>query len=388
MTTLFDKAKPLIKQLQLNGFEAYFVGGSVRDFVMGRDLNDIDIATSAFPEEVKTVFERTIDIGIQHGTVLVLSGDEKYEITTFRTESTYSDFRRPDSVNFVRSLIEDLNRRDFTMNALAMDENGKIYDYFNGLKDIENQIIRAVGTPTTRFNEDALRMLRAVRFQSQLGFQIEDYTFSAMKQNAKNLKYISQERISIEFEKILHGKYSNLALQKLVDSGLASFLQGFSDCYEALKFINFDNMDTIEEKWAKLFIELKKDPKLFLTEWKCSSDKIQRVKLIVNCFTKVSVTGWTSRILYDFGVEISRSVEKIRQTIGINTINIEDLFQRLQLKSKQDLCVRGQDLIEWTSQKGGPWLGEMIEKITDEILDGNLVNEKENVKEWVQANRI
>lgn len=388
MTILFDKAKPLIEKLKQNGFEAYFVGGSVRDLVMGREINDIDIATSAFPEEVKTVFERTIDIGIQHGTVLVLSEGEKYEITSFRTESTYSDFRRPDSVNFVRSLLEDLNRRDFTMNGLAMDENGKIYDYFDGLKDIEDKVIRAVGNPKTRFNEDALRMLRAVRFQSQLGFQIEEGTFIAIKQNTENLKHISQERITIEFEKILMGKHSNLALQTLVETGLVFYLYGLSNYLEHLEVINLDLLETIEEKWSKLFIELKTDPKLFLTNWKCSSERIQKVKALVNCYQVVLESGWTNRILFDYGLETAISVEKIRQGNNFDKMNIEDLFQNLKIKSKQDLSVRGQDLIGWTNQKGGPWLGEMIEEIIEEVLNGKLINEAENIKAWVQSKMI
>ncbi|MDF2556488.1 MAG: tRNA nucleotidyltransferase [Bacillales bacterium] len=388
MTNLFEQAKPIIKTLKQNGYEAYFVGGSVRDFVMGRDINDIDIATSAFPDEVKAVFERTIDIGIQHGTVLVLSGEDKYEITTFRTESTYSDFRRPDSVQFVRSLLEDLKRRDFTMNALAMDENGKVYDYFEGKIDIENKVIRAVGIPSLRFNEDALRMLRAIRFQSQLGFQIEEGTLLAIKQNAENLNYISQERITIEFEKILMGKHSNLALQSLVESGLASCLQELSNFHNSLTRVNFDTLETIEEKWAKLFIELKIDPKLFLVKWKCSSEKICKVKSLVNCHYDVLNSGWTNRILFNYGLETSLSVEKLKLGRDSNRAYIEGLFQKLNLKSKQDLAIRGQDLIGWTNQKGGPWLGEMIEKITDEVLNGYLVNDKEKIKEWVLSNMI
>ena len=387
MTTHFVKAKPVIQQLKKNGFEAYFVGGSVRDFVMGREINDIDIATSAMPEEVKSVFERTFDVGIQHGTVLVLSGNEKYEVTTFRTESTYSDFRRPDSVTFVRSLLEDLNRRDFTMNALAMDESGKLFDYFEGNKDIENGIIRAVGNPETRFHEDALRMLRAIRFQSQIGFQIEECTLSAIKQNAENIKHISQERITIEFEKILMGKNASMAVKTLYDTGLVIHLNGLGMVPISLMISNLDLLVTIEEKWADFFIKSGIDPKKFLVTWKCSSEKIQKAKSIVNCFHTVMEFGWSNPILFHYGLEIALSVENLRIAREYNHYDVNDMFQKLAIKTKQELSVNGQDIMDWKNKKGGPWLSETIEKIVEHVLNGKLMNEKEEIKAWILSNK-
>ncbi|MGO3474712.1 MAG: CCA tRNA nucleotidyltransferase, partial [Lacticaseibacillus paracasei] len=146
----FKAAIPILKKIEAAGYEAYFVGGSVRDAMLGKDVNDVDIATSAFPNEIQALFKKTIDVGIEHGTVMVLWEKETYEITTFRTESTYQDFRRPDSVTFVRSLAEDLKRRDFTINALAMDKDGCITDLFDGIDDLNHQVIRAVGVPDER----------------------------------------------------------------------------------------------------------------------------------------------------------------------------------------------------------------------------------------------
>jgi tRNA nucleotidyltransferase (CCA-adding enzyme) len=386
LTTHFVKAKPVIHQLKKNGFEAYFVGGSVRDFVMGREINDIDIATSAMPEEVKSVFERTFDVGIKHGTILVLTGNEKYEVTTFRTESTYSDFRRPDSVKFVRSLLEDLNRRDFTMNALAMDENGKIFDYFEGIKDIENGIIRAVGNPVTRFQEDALRMLRAIRFQSQIGFQIEEDTLSAIKQNAKNLKHISQERITIEFEKILMGKSVRLALQTLFDSELIFYINGLEMVPISLLISNLDSLETIEEKWADFFIKSGIEPNKFLITWKCSSEKVQKVKAIVNCFHAIMESGWTNRNLFNYGLETALCVENLRIVRKYIRTDVNELFQKLVIKTKQELSVNGQDIMDWKNQKGGPWLSETIENIIEHVLNGKLKNEKKEIKSWILSN--
>lgn len=180
----FKQALPVLEEIEQAGFEAYFVGGSVRDHILGLPIHDVDIATSAYPEEIKKIFKRTIDTGIQHGTVTVLLNDSSYEITTFRTESGYQDYRRPDKVTFVRSLADDLKRRDFTINALAVDLNGNVIDKFDGLQDLDKKIIRAVGRAEARFHEDALRMMRAVRFQAQLDFQIEVQTAQAIADNA------------------------------------------------------------------------------------------------------------------------------------------------------------------------------------------------------------
>ncbi len=201
----FEKALPILKKIERAGFEAYFVGGSVRDRLLDLPVNDVDIATSAHPHEIKEIFKRTVDVGIEHGTILVLTEDSEYEITTFRTESTYKDFRRPDSVTFVRSLTEDLKRRDFTVNAIAMDKEGQLTDPHKGLEDLEKGIIRAVGNPHERFNEDALRMMRAVRFAGQLNFEIEEETLKSIKDNAPLLEKIAIERIQIEFQKLLTG---------------------------------------------------------------------------------------------------------------------------------------------------------------------------------------
>ena len=214
----FMKAQPVIEALEQGGFEAYFVGGSVRDILLNQVIHDVDIATSAYPEEVKGLFQRTIDVGIDHGTVLVLYEEDQYEITTFRTESTYQDYRRPDSVTFVRSLAEDLKRRDFTINALAMNQQGEVIDLFDGMTDLANRLIRAVGLADERFNEDALRMMRGLRFASQLDFEIEKSTLAAITKHHALLGKISVERIQVEFVKMMLGKKRNRGLQAFIDT--------------------------------------------------------------------------------------------------------------------------------------------------------------------------
>lgn len=181
MKPIFQRAIPIIEKLEEAGYEAYFVGGAVRDLLIGREIADVDIATSATPIEMKAIFSKTVDVGIEHGTILILLKGEAYEVTTYRAESTYSDFRRPDEVRFIRHLKEDLQRRDFTMNSIAMDKNGELIDPFAGREAIKNREIKTVGSSEERFNEDALRMMRALRFKSQLGFLLEEGTYDALK---------------------------------------------------------------------------------------------------------------------------------------------------------------------------------------------------------------
>lgn len=196
-------AQEILEKLNEHGYEAYIVGGCVRDMMLGREPGDWDITTSALPWQVKQVFSRTVDTGIQHGTVTVLMEKEGYEVTTYRIDGEYGDGRHPDSVSFTPSLVEDLKRRDFTINAMAYNRNQGIVDVFGGEADLKQGIIRCVGNPMDRFQEDALRILRALRFSAQLGFEIEEETLKAVSVIAPNLVHVSKERIQVELTKLL-----------------------------------------------------------------------------------------------------------------------------------------------------------------------------------------
>ena len=198
-----DKVTYIIDTLQKNGHEAFAVGGCVRDTVLGRMPEDWDITTSARPEEIKACFRRTIDTGIQHGTVTVMLDKEGFEVTTYRIDGEYEDMRHPKQVQFTRNLKADLERRDFTINAMAYNPSTGIVDIFSGMEDIEKGVIRCVGDAGQRFDEDALRMLRAVRFSGQLGFAIEEKTAKAIRKRVKNLALVSSERIRVEMDKLL-----------------------------------------------------------------------------------------------------------------------------------------------------------------------------------------
>ncbi len=198
-----EKVKLIIHALTAAGFEAYAVGGCIRDSLLGRIPQDWDITTSAFPEQVKALFRKTIDTGIKHGTVTVLMDREGFEVTTYRIDGEYEDARHPKEVIFTRNLTEDLKRRDFTINAMAYNESNGLVDAFDGAGDLKRRVIRCVGNPRERFTEDALRMLRAVRFGAQLGFSIEEHTKAAIGELAPSLKRISAERIQTELVKLL-----------------------------------------------------------------------------------------------------------------------------------------------------------------------------------------
>ncbi|MBR2825504.1 MAG: hypothetical protein IKE51_04505, partial [Solobacterium sp.] len=208
-----------IKQIEQNGQEAYVVGGAIRSFLLGLEIHDYDLTTSALPEELHKIFmnDKIIDTGLQHGTITILKNHLPIEITTFRKDMTYEDHRHPDQVIFTSSLKDDLERRDFTMNAIGFHPKEGFIDYFEGTKDIKGKIIRTVGNPFLRFEEDALRILRALRFSSELGFTIEEETSKAIHSKKDDLNYIATERILVEWIRLLEGDYASEVLREYRD---------------------------------------------------------------------------------------------------------------------------------------------------------------------------
>ncbi len=227
-----EKARYIIDTITAAGYEAYAVGGCVRDSVLGREPQDWDITTSARPEQVKALFPRTVDTGLQHGTVTVLLGRESFEVTTYRIDGKYEDSRHPREVFFTPSLKEDLKRRDLTVNAMAYNDRAGLVDLYGGMKDIEAGVIRCVGDPLQRFREDALRILRAIRFSAQLGYTIDGDTLEAIRRLAPDLRNISAERIQVELVKLVtssHPEYLRIAY----DTGVTNvFLPEFDRAME------------------------------------------------------------------------------------------------------------------------------------------------------------
>lgn len=389
----FLSAVLLLTKIEEEGYEAYFVGGSVRDLLLGREITDVDIATSATPQEIQAIFPKTIAVGAEHGTIVVLFSGKTYEVTTFRTEAEYEDCRRPSEVQFIRSLEEDLKRRDFTMNAIAMDKAGRFIDPFHGKQAIENRVIQTVGKAEERFSEDALRMMRAVRFYSQLHFKIESSTKDALIQYAHLLKHISTERKLAEFEKLLVGINRRNALKVLHETGLYTYLPGMAPYSEGLiQMIKYDSISLgIEEMWVLLIYQFRiygTDINSFLKTWKLPVKKIKKIVQIVNWLTIRLKTDWTVESLYEAGADTIFSTERIynllhNQKVDRRINHLLERYEALPIKQRSELEVTGNDIQEWFQKKQGPWIKEILEMIEKAVIHQKVSNHKQLIREWL-----
>lgn len=383
----------IIESLEEHGFEGFAVGGCVRDSLLKKTPKDWDITTDALPVDMKKIFKKTFDTGIAHGTVTVLMDGVGYELTTYRIDGNYSDGRHPDSVSFSKNLSEDLCRRDFTVNAMAYSHNKGIVDLFGGRKDLQNGIIRAVGDAKKRFDEDALRMLRAVRFAAQLGFKIDDDTFAAIKEKAKLLSNVSKERIFVELNKSLCGDFAQ-NIKMVYTSGLYRYIgKEFAKLDESIydfyprKFPNkkhmywavfLENIENVEAV-KKILFELKSDNAtrnntyLLVKELKNplpSSDEDIRW----------SLHRIGADIFCDY-IEILKTDKKNKDILDkIDTI--EDRYSQI-LKENHAyeismLDITGKDLMDIGISKG-PKIGEVLEFLLKKVIENPLNNEKSSL---------
>lgn len=390
----FKQALPVLEEIEQAGFEAYFVGGSVRDHILGLPIHDVDIATSAYPEEIKKIFKRTIDTGIQHGTVTVLLNDASYEITTFRTESGYQDYRRPDKVTFVRSLADDLKRRDFTINALAVDLNGNVIDKFDGLKDLDKKIIRAVGQAEARFHEDALRMMRAVRFQAQLNFQIETQTAQAVADNAPLLSKIAIERIREEFVKLLLSQSWKTGFADFLKLNLSEYCPGFKDQRAELsELLNAEGTFVDEDAaWTAIGYALNMNhPEFnrFLRDWKVSN-KVREASVnsldMLHLFENQDYDLWN---IYKFGLDNFERVLQLCQMLQIefDYVDLKQKVEQISIKNSHDLAITGKDICEILGVKPGPIIGKSMSQIERAVVEGNVYNNFDELRHYLLSNQ-
>lgn len=390
MNEPFLSAIPILEALESNGFEAYFVGGSVRDYLLDRKIDDVDIATSATPQEVKKIFSQTVDIGIEHGTILVLFDGIGYEVTTFRAESDYRDYRRPETVHFIRSLTKDLERRDFTMNALAMDKKGRIIDLFNGIQAINDQLIETVGDAKERFHEDALRMMRAVRFVSQLEFSLHMSTKLAISENAYLLKHIAIERILAEFTKLIRGSNKKQALTLLFDCQIIDYLPGFKNHTDKLKqCLELDVNELSENQTWLLILALidVNEPMNFLREWRMPSKQMKYIVKALSVLKERYQSSWTVASLFYATKEIAIDAEVVYKTMNKQSIymikeTIENEFSIMPIKTREEIVISGEDLINWFNRPGGPWIKDLLQQIELAILNKEIANDRDEIKGW------
>lgn len=381
---LDSNCEKIISALQKAGYEAYAVGGCVRDSLMGRPVSDYDITTSATPKQMERVFLdnniRFIETGLKHGTVSAILDGKPYEITTFRTEYGYSDNRRPDKVEFVTDLREDLSRRDFTVNAMAYNTQKGVVDLFDGKTDIDNKIIRTVGEPDKRFGEDALRILRGLRFASTLGFQIEKETAASVKKNGYRLKNIADERITVETVKFFKGKNAInllkefwqvfeyvLPLENLDKDEICTALSKVpSDIEFVLGILNLCNKET---KFGRL---------------KLPSDSVKRVNLMVKL-------AKTSLPCDKIGVKLAMS-EWGEQTVSdvMTLFSKDDLLKMVNeiIKNGEPylvshLDINGRDIIDLGIS--GKDIGKTLSKCLLSVIKEEIPNKKQSIIQHIKS---
>lgn len=383
-TKEWKAALRIIEKIEKEGFEAFIVGGAVRDYILNKKGNDVDVATNALPEQIKQLFSTTVDVGIDHGTILVLDEGEPIEVTTYRTESTYTDYRRPDHVEFVTNLEEDLKRRDFTMNAIAISKDGEFIDLFGGKEDINNGIIRAVGDPNTRFREDALRMLRAVRFSAQLGFTIEKKTMQAIQQDSDLIEFIAKERIHAEFNKIWVSDNVYIGLQSLCESNLADYLKGdFEHHLQCWKpFIS----DRSEVGWAYLCLLNQTKYEEIVSFYKLSNKEKNFVKNVLNAYNSL-LERWTEIDYFSNELTVLETAYTFaiwqNKHVPFNKEHIAIIKESLPIQSMEQLAINGTHLLQWTSAtRGGPWIKDALDLALLAVLKGKVRNDVEMLKEW------
>lgn len=424
---MLHQGEKVLKALLESGHSAYFVGGCVRDELMGRPVHDMDIATSAKPEAVMELFERTIPTGLQHGTVTVLMEDIPFEVTTFRRESQYEDHRRPAAVEFVDGIIEDLQRRDFTMNAIARSLDGRLTDPFHGEADIRGGVVRCVGKAEERFEEDALRMVRAVRFASVFGFRPVKSLWRALIKGRDKLSFVAMERIRAELERVVLGPDPLRGMELLRRSQLLHYAKvplneantAPKQRLERLAVLPHLAAEPGELRWSMLLQGLGVsggEAAAKMKQWTFSNHMAQAAARIILfdeawceargassktgtdrlrqswielqiLFGKTTAELWLRRqhqwLASQHG---DRSADLPRlQELGRELEQEQKWFLEVPVQHLQDLAIRGNDVLVVSEKKGGPWLGELMKHILLLVANQELPNEKEPLLEYVKA---
>ena len=389
----------ILKKLNENGFEGYIVGGCVRDAIMGIEPHDWDMTTSATPQEVKNIFSHTVDTGIKHGTVTVVLNGENYEITTYRVEGEYEDCRHPSHVSFTRDLHEDLLRRDFTMNAIAYCQSEGYVDIFGGIEDINKKVIRGVGDASERFREDALRMLRAVRFSVQLDFDIEATTKEALKENAELIEKISAERIREELTKTITGNALN-RLPVLWETGLLKHISlELCESVEKNSEYIIYHLNGIEKNTAMAyaaflqFMDVDKAKKV-LQSLKFDTKTMRLAETVLNNM-KVEIetnSAQVRKFAAKIGTEALETLYKVKLAGGENAAEkalgtLKSVVENGDCISVKGLALSGEDLMCIGVEKGKA-IGNILNELLEMVLKNPQMNNKEALLKTVRDKLI
>ena len=398
---LWEEGLRIVRALTDAGHEAYLVGGSVRDRLIGRPLHDIDIATSALPEDVQSLFPRTLPTGLRHGTVTVMKGGSPFEVTTYRTESGYSDARRPDEVAFVSDVGEDLARRDFTFNAMAVGLDGELLDPFGGREDLAAGVVRTVGRAADRFGEDALRMLRAIRFGAEFGFELAPDVWDGIASQRSRLAHVALERIGAEWDKMMAGQGPDQACAWLRHSGLLEHAKeplptvgaGSSDAgwappeAGALRLAAVPGADL---RWAAYWIGAgasEDETMAACRALRLSGKRGGRIasavgferRLAGECARLALLSGcereaWIMAVLA-CGEQAAEDWLAIAGTVRDAGVERRWLAE-LPIKRASQLAVRGDELSAALGRAPGPWVAELLRRLTEAVAFGRVANEK------------
>jgi tRNA nucleotidyltransferase (CCA-adding enzyme) len=377
MNEYLETGKSVIKTLKQNNFDAYFVGGYVRDFKLGLKSNDIDITTSATPSEVETLFKKVVHTGKNFGGVTVIMNDYKFEVTTFRLEGKYEQHRYPKEVEFSTNVLDDLKRRDFTINQLIMDENEIVYDNFNGLEDIKAKRIKTIGNPHTRFDEDALRILRAFRFVSKLGFDIEETTLQAITDVKELVQTITIERIMNELDKIFQGDHQKKAIHYMNITGISDVLYGLR---EGLKYIEtLDDFVYPIEAFIISFILGEQDD-----IWRFSNRQKDVIGQTVFLHEITKEDAFNKFILFSNKLDPCLLVNRINVLMGYKDQeeDIMAMYQDMPVMDVCDLKFKGQDILALSTLKSTKLIGRVIDDLLFNVIMGIMPNDYQILKEF------
>lgn len=373
-----EKVLYVITKMRDFGYRADIVGGCVRDFLLNRPCSDYDVTTNARPEEVKRIFvgEKIVETGIRHGTVTLILGSESYEITTYRTDGEYSDSRHPNEVAFTERLQDDVARRDFTMNSICYNQFDKFSDYYGGIEDVNRRIIRAVGDPVRRFDEDALRILRAIRFSSTLGFSIEKKTEEAIFLHKEKIRNISRERVFEEYKKLLHGENAHSVLEKyreIIEISIPE-LAGFALPPKEV----FDGMSK-EAKSISLFKDAHMYDKAMRGLHADNKTRLNGVSVLENLNAKSDTEYDMLLILSRLDVEITKLLLEVKIALKLCDFSkmqmLEALLKRAPIYKISSLKVNGDDLLALGAR--GAQVGVILKCILCEVMEKNLENDRE-----------
>ncbi|GGJ85484.1 CCA-adding enzyme [Lentibacillus kapialis] len=390
-TKQFRQAIGVLKRIESYGYDAYFVGGCIRDLLLHRHIEDIDIATSARPEVIQEMFNKVIPVGLSHGTVIVRYDHQSYEVTTFRVDADYSDQRHPDSVHFVKTIDQDLKRRDFTINALAMDKTGCLIDLFDGEKDIQKRIIRTVGNGYDRFAEDPLRIMRALRFSSQLGFSLEEHTLKAMQFVISELNAIAVERILQETAKFFAGPYIKTGMDFFKWLHLEKHLPVFKDNPAIINRLpaHLKPLQSFGAVIAMLHVAV---PAIsidtWVKQWKCSNKIKNEAESFNEALYHYQCSGLSPWLIYklhttghsDFTLLVNMLFDD-----HLSEQTVHNMAHHLPIHSMHDLAINGTDLRRLFPQRQpGPWIANTLKQVEKRVVTGHLSNDKNALKEWVK----